>query len=81
MPKNIAEECGFTSAPTVPVSGFYNTLLHPFTKNAITGMIFYQGESESGGKQYKVYAKNLQRTVEEYRKIWNLFAKNTSHHH
>lgn len=71
MPKNIAEECGFTSAPTVPVSGFYNTLLHPFTKNAITGMIFYQGESEAGGEQYKVYARNLQKTVEEYRKIWN----------
>ena len=72
MPANVADELGFTSAPSVPVSGFYNSLLHPFTKNSITGMVFYQGESESCGDQFKTYAKNLQRTVEEYRKIWRL---------
>lgn len=24
MPTSVAEECGFTSAPTVPVGGYYN---------------------------------------------------------
>lgn len=70
MPGNVAAEFGFTSAPTVPVSGYYNALLHPFTKNPIAGMIFYQGESETGGGKYQVYAQQLQRTVEEYRSIW-----------
>ena len=73
MPSNVATSCGFTDAPTVPVSGFYNALIHPFTKNSITGMVFYQGESEAGGNQYKVYAENLKKTVEEYRRIWNYY--------
>lgn len=71
MPSNVAASCGFTTAPTVPVSGYYNALIHPFTKNAITGMVFYQGESEASKDQYKVYAENLKKTVEEYRRIWN----------
>lgn len=70
MPSNVADEFGFTSAPSVPVCGFYNSLIYPFTKNAITGMIFYQGESECGSDQYKTYTRNLKRTVEEYRNVW-----------
>ena len=30
MPADVATECGLTSAPSVPVCGFYNSLLHPF---------------------------------------------------
>ena len=47
-------------------------VLYPFTRNSITGMIFYQGESECAGGQYNVYARNLARTVEAYRKAWKL---------
>lgn len=72
MPPEIAAELGFTTGPSVPVSGFYNTLLHPFTRNKITGMLFYQGESESGGGQYVNYAANLKRTVSGYRHAWGL---------
>ena len=72
MPVDIAAELGFTTGPVVPPGGFYNTLLHPFTRNKITGMIFYQGESESAGGQYAVYANNLKRTVSGYRQAWGL---------
>lgn len=72
MPNATAEKLGFKVGAAVPVSGFYNTLLHPFTRNKITGMIFYQGESESGGDQYKVYARNLKETVSAYRHAWGL---------
>lgn len=72
MPPAIAKELGFTTGAAVPVSGFYNTLMHPFTRNKITGMIFYQGESESAGDLYKTYARNLKRTVSGYRHIWGL---------
>lgn len=71
MPVELAVECGFSKGPTVPNGGFYNTLLHPFTNNTITGMIFYQGESEAGGNQYFKYANNLKLTVEAYRRAWN----------
>ncbi len=72
MPVDIAAELGFVTGPTVPPGGFYNTLIHPFTRNKITGMIFYQGESECAGAQYTVYARNLKRTVSGYRHAWGL---------
>lgn len=72
MPVELAKECGFSTGPTVPNGGFYNTLLHPFTRNSITGMIYYQGESESNANQYKKYANNLKLTVEAYRDAWGV---------
>ena len=72
MPQELATECGFTSSPCGQVSLFYNTLMHPFTKNSITGMIFYQGESEANVGQYKNYAQNLEKTVAAYREIWGV---------
>ncbi|MBE7058160.1 MAG: sialate O-acetylesterase [Ruminococcaceae bacterium] len=72
MPAEVAAECGFTEAPSVPVCGFYNSLLHPFTNNSIKGMIYYQGESESNAGSYKKYAGNLKKTVEGYRKAWGM---------
>ena len=72
MPVDLAKSLGFTTGAAVPMGGFYNTLLHPFTRNSITGMIFYQGESECAGGQYVNYARNLARTVEAYRKAWKL---------
>lgn len=70
MPQELASECGFTSSPCGQVSLFYNALMHPFSKNVITGMIFYQGESEANGGQYTKYAQNLSKTVDAYRNIW-----------
>lgn len=72
MPTELATECGFTSAPSGPVSIFYNALMSPFTNNSITGMIFYQGESESYSGKYKTYGQNLKKTVDAYREIWGV---------
>ena len=72
MPYEVASKLGFTTGGLVPVCGYYNTLLHPFTRNKITGMVFYQGESESAGSQYVNYAKNLAAMVERYRRIFGL---------
>ncbi len=72
MPAELARSLGFNAGASVPEGGFYNTLLHPFIRNSITGMIFYQGESECAGGQYNVYARNLARTVEAYRNDWKL---------
>ena len=70
MPDNIAKKVGLTQGNAVPSSGYYNTLIHPFTNNEITGMIFYQGESDCINNRYETYATNLCETVNEYRKIW-----------
>ncbi len=72
MPGELAEKLGYTAGAAVPVSGYYNTLIHPFTGNRITGMLFYQGESESGGDQYLFYANHLAATVESYREIFGI---------
>ncbi len=73
MPNEVAAKLGFTAGGLVPVCGYYNTLLYPFTRNKITGMLFYQGESESAGEQqYQSYAKNLAATVESYRRVFGL---------
>lgn len=72
MPFEVANKLGFTAGANVPMCGYYNTLMHPFTRNKITGMLFYQGESESAGGLYNVYGTNLAATVESYRRIWGL---------
>ena len=72
MPGDVAKKLGHTTGAMVPVSGYYNTLIHPFTRNRITGMVFYQGESESGADMYLTYAENLRATVEAYRKAWGI---------
>ena len=72
MPNEVSSECGFTSSPNGIVGIFYNALIHPFTKNSIAGMLFYQGESESYSGKYKTYAANLEKTVAAYRKTWGV---------
>ncbi len=72
MPNNVSLECKPNFVPTVPAGGFYNSLMYPFVKNPITGMIFYQGESESNAGHYKTYANNLIKTFNGYRKEWGL---------
>lgn len=72
MPESVAKDIGYTAGAMVPLSGHYNTLMAPFTKNRITGMVFCQGESESGGEQYTFYAEHLAKTVEGYREIWGI---------
>lgn len=72
MPAGLSAECETLFAPSIGAGGFYNALIHPFTQNPITGMIFYQGESESAGGHHKTYCDDLVATFKEYRNIWKL---------
>ncbi len=63
MSKEASDATGYKKFENnIPVSGMYNSLMHPFIRMSIKGMIFYQGESEMGlavsdyGK-YNVYLK------------------------
>ncbi len=49
MSKEASEAANYTRYENnIPVSGMYNALLSPFINMSVTGMIFYQGESENG---------------------------------
>ncbi len=50
---------------TIPPAGIYNAFMSPLTKVGITGMIFYQGESDAGASLD--YCTALKATVEDYR--------------
>ena len=47
------------------VGGLYNYLIEPFAKMAVKGMVFYQGESDTG--VYKVYKEKLKAFVSAMR--------------
>ena len=74
MSKEASDKTGYTRYENnIPVSGMYNTLMSPFIKTSVKGMIFYQGESENGlalsdyGK-YNVYVNAY---VEDLREKMN----------
>ncbi len=57
----------------IPVSGMYNTLMHPFINTSIKGMIYYQGESEMGlaKSDYGKYNEYVNVYVEDLREKMN----------
>ncbi len=46
VPEALAAELGYSYGNNVRMSGYYNTLIHPFLKLAFKGMMYFQGESE-----------------------------------
>ena len=69
MPKELTDSLGIH----VGTNRYYNALTHPFLKMKFTGMIFYQGESES--MMYPTtpatdYAKNFEALMTELRSRW-----------
>ena len=46
VPEALATELGYSYGNNVRMSGYYNTLIHPFLKLAFKGMMYFQGESE-----------------------------------
>jgi len=57
----------------IPVSGMYNSLMHPFINMTFKSMIFYQGESEMGLSisNYGKYNEYLNIYVEDLREKMN----------
>ncbi len=70
LPAETANELGYSDTVTVPVGGYYNSLISPFVGLPFTGMLFYQGESEAAGDMYRNYARDLKAFVEELRTRW-----------
>ena len=73
MPKEVASSFGYTTGGTVGLSEYYNGLTHPFLKLQFTGMVFFQGESDSsaGADSYaNNYARNFEALMNELRSRW-----------
>lgn len=72
LPEEIARKQGYTTAAAVGLSGYYNTLVHPFLNMPIRAMLFYQGESESIPQCCGQYGSDLKELVAIYRKNWGI---------
>ncbi|MBQ7698870.1 MAG: hypothetical protein IJT49_00840 [Clostridia bacterium] len=79
MPKNLTDKFGYTAGSGVGVNEFYNALTHPFLNMKFTGMIFFQGESESFygtqstfhyGARPDDYARDFEALMTELRSRW-----------
>ena len=57
--------------PTNYPYGHYNKMLHPIRGYTAQGVLWYQGESDTGGDRAKFYAENLEYFIKNWRRIWN----------
>ncbi|EMI52285.1 sialate O-acetylesterase [Rhodopirellula sallentina] len=50
----------------------YNAMMHPLVPYACRGIVWYQGESNTGSlSSMQVYAETLKRWIQRYRREWN----------
>ena len=73
MPKELADQFGYTKGGAVGVSKYYNGLINPFLKMKFTAMVFFQGESESfrgADPAPKNYARDFEALMTELRSRW-----------
>ena len=69
LPVELAHACGYTSGNLVREGGYFNSLIHPFIPLPFKAMLFFQGESEGGWREYaERYDKELKLLVEDERK-------------
>ena len=71
MPNELNEKFGYTDKHAVTTGGYYNTMIHPFVGLPVSGMLFYQGESNSTFKYEDIYARDLSAYITELRERWN----------
>lgn len=68
LPVELAHACGYTSGNLVREGGYFNSLIHPFIPLKFKAMLFFQGESEGGWREYaQRYDKELKLMVEDER--------------
>ncbi len=65
FPAAIKDRTLMLNGITIPPSGIYNAFLAPMLNVGITGMIFYQGESDAGSSAD--YGDALKTMIEDYR--------------
>jgi sialate O-acetylesterase len=51
-------------------AALYNGMIAPLTRFAIRGVIWYQGEANSGGDRAPLYARVLQTMIRDWRSAW-----------
>lgn len=65
--ERIPSTIGFQNEPT----GLYNSMIHPLRNYGIRGIIWYQGESDTGPQGSKLYESHLIDLVNDWRTQWN----------
>lgn len=76
MPPEVCEEkgIGLTQSTVLGDSTtrwIWNQLMYPFRHMTISGLVWYQGESDCLNHLYPIYAENLAATIEFYRNTIN----------
>ena len=72
LPVELAHACGYTSGNLVREGGYFNSLIHPFIPLPFKAMLFFQGESEGGWREYaERYDQELKLLVEDERTRFN----------
>lgn len=71
LPAELAREQRYTNGGLVCIGGYYNTLVYPFIGMPCKGMLFFQGESESGTKNLaRKYAEEMTLLIRYERERW-----------
>lgn len=71
LPAELAREQRYTNGGLVCIGGYYNTLVYPFIGMPCKGMLFFQGESESGTKNLaRKYAEEMTLLIQYERERW-----------
>ena len=52
-------------------SDLYNGMIYPLTRMVIYGVIWYQGESNSGGLNMGKYPCEFSKVIQYWRQTWN----------
>lgn len=65
--KRIPSTTEFQNEPT----GLYNSMIYPLRNYRIRGVIWYQGESDTGSESSKLYENHLINLIRDWRTQWN----------
>jgi len=71
--QNSAAEASYPKPPKRPglaVARIFNAMINPLTKFAISGVVWYQGESNAGAKAYQ-YRDAFSLLISSWREHWN----------
>ncbi len=71
FPAELAQAQGYTKGGRVCIGGYYNALISPFVGLNCKGMLFFQGESESGVRQEaEKYTQEMTLLIQDERERW-----------
>jgi sialate O-acetylesterase len=65
-----SDDKAFPPIPSQP-SALFNSMIYPFTRTVIYGIIWYQGEANGAPFLDKTYACSFAKMIQYWRQIWN----------